>query len=84
MNVFNINPNIDINEYRKHIMKKISENSKITVCCVCNQRELPNLKRKKLNRFVSLFSNELKYLKCKHAFHSNCNKNKSCIVCESL
>ena len=66
--------NIDINEYREVIKLRIKANSKLKVCCLCGSF---NKKRK-----YSFFnSSELKTLNCGHLFHSDCLKDKYCIIC---
>ena len=80
----NINQNIDINYYRKIIIQKIKEKSKLTVCCICHQKDIPHCKRKTKQQFLNIFSSNLNVYKCKHAFHSDCFNEKLCLICEKL
>ena len=77
----NIDQNIDINAYRKVILKKISDNSKLTVCCICHRKEQQTKDKNIKNKLISMFSSELKVFKCKHTFHLNCIKSDICIIC---
>ena len=80
----NINENININSFRQTIIQRIKEKSKMTVCCICHQKDLPSFKRKTKKPFLNMFSNKLYVYKCKHAFHSDCFSEKLCLICEKL
>ena len=78
----NINKSIDINLYRQTILGRITEKSKITVCCLCHHKESPKLKTQ--NKFLKLFTPKLEIYKCKHSFHVNCYNEKVCFICENF
>jgi hypothetical protein len=57
---------INIDEYRKTVLKKISENSKITRCGICKTDVKKSI-------IIGLFADStVKYEKCPHLFHKKC------------
>ena len=78
-----LDQNINIDDYRQVIIKKIADNSKFTVCCICHKKE--EQKKQKNNnlkhKIMSMLSSDLKVLKCKHTFHLNCIKSEKCVIC---
>lgn len=78
---FNIE--IKIDDYRKAIIERISEQSKITRCCFCK-------KEAKNSIIKDLFMDSLiKFEKCSHIFHKKCLldnnlSNNVCISCKMM
>ena len=78
-----INQNINIDSYREVIIKKISDNSKLTVCCICHKKEEQTKDKNIKDKIISIFSSDLKVFKCKHTFHLNCIKSDICVICNN-